>query len=81
MEGIQSLSNKFKVHEVAIKNITLQNGHILEFGVFSGGTINYLAKKMPTKIIYGFDSFQGLPENWRDGFPVGKFNKIGRAHV
>ncbi len=74
LQGINSVSNKFEVHNIAIKNITLNGGEILEFGVYSGGTINYLAKKLPSKKIYGFDSFEGLPENWRDGFPMGKFN-------
>ena len=73
MRGIQSVNSRFKVHDIAIKNITILNGEILEFGVFSGGTINYLAKKMPKNKIYGFDSFEGLPDNWRDGFPKGKF--------
>ena len=40
------------------------NGYFLEFGVFSGRTINQTAKKFPDKTIYGFDSFEGLPEDW-----------------
>ena len=36
----------------------------LEFGVYTGGSINYLAKKLPGRAIHGFDSFQGLPEDW-----------------
>ena len=39
-------------------------GLFLEFGVWSGKTINLAAKKFPNKIIYGFDSFEGLPEDW-----------------
>lgn len=74
MKGIQSVNNKFAVHDKAMENISLTGGDILEFGVFSGGTINYIAKKLPKQKIYGFDSFEGLPENWRDGFQKGKFN-------
>jgi hypothetical protein len=27
--------------------------------------------------VYGFDSFEGLPEKWRDGFDKGAFNRDG----
>jgi len=39
-------------------------GYILEFGVWKGTTINHLAT-LTDKTIYGFDSFQGFPEDWR----------------
>ena len=42
-------------------------------GVFSGKTINHIAKKIKYNI-YGFDSFEGLPEFWREGFEKGTFN-------
>lgn len=44
----------------------------LEFGVFSGKTINYISK-FTNDTVYGFDSFEGLPEKWREGFSKGKF--------
>lgn len=47
-------------------------GMILEFGVFSGRTINHLASLDKQKI-FGFDSFEGLPEDWRTDFKKGKF--------
>jgi len=49
----------------------------LEFGVASGRTINYFSK-FTDKNVYGFDSFEGLPEKWRDGFDVGAFNQGGK---
>jgi hypothetical protein len=47
-------------------------GHVLEFGVFQGGTIRYIAKQLPSgQAIHGFDSFEGLPEAW-SGFDLGQ---------
>jgi len=40
-------------------------GSILEFGVFSGTTINHMADFAPNEKIFGFDSFEGLPEPWK----------------
>ncbi|HEX4343134.1 MAG TPA: class I SAM-dependent methyltransferase [Verrucomicrobiae bacterium] len=45
---------------------------VLEFGVFMGYSINHLAK-LTDKTIYGFDSFEGLPERWRDTCEKGAF--------
>jgi hypothetical protein len=42
-------------------------GHFLEFGVYKGGTIRYLAQQIGGRIIHGFDSFEGLPETWVGG--------------
>jgi hypothetical protein len=36
----------------------------MEFGVSRGVTINFLAALNPMKKIYGFDSFEGNPEDW-----------------
>jgi len=51
----------------------------LEFGVASGNTINYISKFTNDKVygFDGFDSFEGLPEKWRDGFDKGTFNRNG----
>jgi hypothetical protein len=48
----------------------------LEFGVASGKTINYISK-FTSDIVYGFDSFKGLPEKWRDGYDKGAFSLKG----
>lgn len=47
-----------------IKNYANISGEVLEFGVWSGKTINCIADCLPDNTIYGFDSFQGLPEDW-----------------
>jgi hypothetical protein len=46
---------------------------VLEFGVFSGTTITFIANKLPHARVFGFDSFEGLPEAWRDEFDKGSF--------
>lgn len=52
-------------------------GWAVEFGVYTGFSTKIIAEHMP---VIGFDSFDGLPEDWRDGFPKGKFGdrKVGR---
>src|SRR4051794_5813195 len=39
-------------------------GLFLEFGVYRGYTIRYIASRVPGRQVYGFDSFEGLPEPW-----------------
>lgn len=47
-------------------------GWAVEFGVYTGYSLGIIAEKMP---VVGFDSFEGLPEDWRPGFPKGKFGR------
>jgi Methyltransferase domain len=55
------------------------NGMILEFGVFKGGTIRYIARAHPDREIHGFDSFDGLPSGWSGtGHDKGAFSAGGR---
>ena len=57
-----------------VKNSLIVNyplrGIALEFGVGSGLSTSMIAAHIP---VVGFDSFQGLPEDWREGFPKGSF--------
>ena len=42
------------------------DGLVAEFGVFKAEAINYFARKLgPSKKLYGFDSFEGLPVDWK----------------
>lgn len=49
---------------------TQAEGTFIEFGVGKGESTRILAQRAPT---IGFDSFAGLPEDWRDGYPRGMF--------
>jgi hypothetical protein len=57
------LGSGHAVLKKAYEAISLQNGLILEFGVRHGTSIRQLAS-LTSKSIYGFDSFEGLPEDW-----------------
>lgn len=54
--------------QLAMKSATLGNnvddGLILEFGVYYGKTIRMIADYFPNHDIHGFDTFEGLPSDW-----------------
>ena len=64
------------VHDEIIKTDAID---YLEFGVFQGESIRYWTSinKRPESRFFGFDSFEGLPEDWKDGMPRGHFDTGG----
>ncbi len=67
-----------QIFDIALRH-TEVTGHFLEFGVFRGGTISYIAQQRPNVVVHGFDSFEGLPEQWT-GFALdrGTFGRSGK---
>lgn len=60
-------------------SIAPKEGLVAEFGVYSGSTIRFLASQFgQQQKLYGFDSFEGLPENWQGQSGKGAFsaNKV-----
>lgn len=53
-----------------------RDGAHCEFGVFSGRTINLCADRRPDVRFDGFDSFEGLPEEWA-GYAAFDFDRKG----
>jgi len=53
----------------------------LEFGVFRGDSLRKWCNinKSPQSRFFGFDSFQGLPEDWIEGWPKGTFDTDGKT--
>ena len=43
---------------------TAEGGIIAEFGVWKGESINFFARNCPKAKVFGFDSFEGLEEDW-----------------
>jgi hypothetical protein len=55
-------------------------GLFLEFGVASGRTIRAIAE-MYDGPVFGFDSFEGLPEDWYEGYRKGHFARSDLPQV
>lgn len=67
-----------QVLDIAFRRVP-DNGHFLEFGVYRGGTIRYIAQRYREKTIHGFDSFEGLPEGWAGyNMDKGTFSLAGK---
>lgn len=71
MRTARSFPNPVATLEHAL-TLAPTGGLALEFGVFTGSTLTIIAASR-TGGVYGFDSFEGLPENWRAGFDAGAF--------
>jgi hypothetical protein len=63
MQRSIAFGNKTALWDHAFAKIDLQ-GLFAEFGVFQGASINEIADRRPGDVIYGFDSFEGLKEDW-----------------
>ncbi len=61
--------------EHAISLVTVE-GLWAEFGVFEGHTLRFIADRTPSTI-HGFDSFEGLPEDWYLEYGKGRFDVGG----
>lgn len=56
----------------ALRHVSL-DGLILEFGVAYGRSITVIGKLVAPRKVHGFDSFEGLPEDWAAGVGKGAF--------
>lgn len=52
------------------------DGLYLEFGVYRGKSINFLAG-ITDRTLHGFDSFAGIPEDWTRDSPRGAYDAAG----
>ena len=70
--------NSYALNKAMENHSSQKNSFFVEFGVFRGFSINAFAKLLKPKKIYGFDSFEGLKEDWVGTDVVkGEFNLAG----
>jgi hypothetical protein len=67
MKDSMMFFNHAGIWDYTISQIIKQTfkGYLLEFGVFKGTSINYFSNAIKTETFYGFDSFEGLQEDWK----------------
>ncbi|MEI4272313.1 TylF/MycF/NovP-related O-methyltransferase [Klenkia sp. LSe6-5] len=70
--GTNSSPGKLPALEDALASVRTE-GMYLEFGVATGGTLRIIAAAAQGREVFGFDSFEGLPERWRPGHDAGLF--------
>lgn len=79
LEHMRMAQNLVRPHDLirfAMKRCTV-DGLILEFGVFKGASLSVIAQET-LQPVYGFDSFEGLPEDWTHLQRKGRFSLEGR---
>lgn len=73
MHLARTYRDKYALFDAALARVDPHlKGLYCEFGVHTGTTINYIASRVHEPV-HGFDSFEGLPTDWRAGFEAGTF--------
>lgn len=75
--GFMDYDSRYDLFRYALSLAAEEPGIYLEFGVYQGGSAEFMAR-YTDEPIYGFDSFEGLPEDWIPGSQVGRFSLEGK---
>jgi hypothetical protein len=77
MRAVHNFDTDYDLHkwvtQTQLSHELAQVGAVLEFGVATGRTLNQFSKWLPNKTVYGFDGFEGLPEDWTSRMRKGFF--------
>ncbi len=68
-----SFPDRFQLMQFALSQSRVRDGLVCEFGVHQAESINHIARWKPEAEIHGFDSFEGLPEEWQSNIGKGAF--------
>jgi macrocin-O-methyltransferase TylF-like protien len=68
-----------ELFDLIIEEVVESEVLYLEFGVFEGESMRYWSSRLknPCAHLHGFDSFEGLPEDWNIDTPKGHFSTDG----
>ena len=75
-DNLQFTGTSYQTFDTLAPKVSSE-GLILEFGVRNGHSTHRLAELFPKRTVYGFDSFQGLPEAWHEE-AAGSYTTMGR---
>ncbi len=76
MRAVPNFETDYDLHNWVVGEVDpeiMHQGLVLEFGVATGRTLNHFARLLPGKTVYGFDGFEGLPEDWTSRMRKGFF--------
>lgn len=81
--GVPNLADRFAVFNEAMSRLSGTRPLYLEFGVYRGRTLRYWASNVtqPGAHFVGFDSFEGLPEDWQADAQRGSFAVGGPPRI
>lgn len=67
--------SRFELFQIALSRVSGSAPLYLEFGVYEGGTLRWWVEHLKAEDAHfvGFDSFEGLPEQWNPYNPPGTF--------
>jgi len=77
MMGAENLVHVGPLLGFALGQCTL-DGLIMEFGVYRGASLRAIARHVPQEV-HGFDSFEGLPQDWTYLQKRGRFSLQGQV--
>jgi predicted O-methyltransferase YrrM len=81
LQSVKTFYNRYDLLSFCVKQAEAKaNGLFCEFGVYRGESVNHIASQTKATV-HGFDSFEGLPEKWREGFDKGTFGMDGLPRV
>lgn len=78
--GFMDYDSRYDLFRFALSECLPEPGLHLEFGVYRGGSMAFMSRYTQDPI-YGFDSFEGLPENWFTGSQKGRFDVGGQLPI
>ena len=74
LAGAIKAGDRFDVLSTAAQKTRNIQGNAMEFGVFQGVTLKHIARAVsPGRQVIGFDTFEGLPDDWGDLLEKGTF--------
>jgi hypothetical protein len=73
------LKDRQQVYELIARQVSGKKVLYLEFGVYRGYSMRLWSRLIdhPASILHGFDSFEGIPENWGADTPRGGLSVMG----
>jgi len=77
------VGHRQELFQRAASRVADKNVLYLEFGVAHGRSMRYWSKllKNPASNLNGFDTFEGLPQNWTADAPKGAYSQMGQAPI